>query len=310
MIDVAHLDVGEFQAAISGDADGGRAVQVVPVGYRVGVVGGGGRPGIDPLGFGYPQPLGHVRRTQDQRRRLVDVAVGVHQLRVREGDRSVEFRGRADLLGGFRFPDPGVGIAGGDSAESRPQFGDPADVGLERFAPGVTDGVLEDRVDLDRLRHAAHGVRPGALRQRGSTPARRAFAWVRPHSAPVRMTTSRVPFWISSALVVSTDCTASPPHKVIPVSACGQPKASATARPGSSYGHMPLTTRTASAEVASVGAPASAAASRTASTISSRGSLPVSSAGSASRCESCAMPTSTGSFGIGVAPMREFIGRL
>lgn len=90
---------------------------------------------------------------------------------------------------------------------------------------------------------------PGAFRQRSSMPARRAFAWVRPHSAPVRMTTSRTPFWISSALSVSTDSTASPPHKVIPVSAWGQPRVSASARAGSSYGHMPRSTRTASAEV-------------------------------------------------------------
>ena len=53
-------------------------------------------------------------------------------------------------------------ISGRNLAESSPQFGNAADVALERLTPGATDGVLEDRIHLDRLRHAAHGFLPGA----------------------------------------------------------------------------------------------------------------------------------------------------
>ena len=125
---------------------------------------------------------------------------------------------------------------------------------------------------------------PGASRHCKSTPARRALAWVRPHSAPTSTTMRRSPRWISRADSVSTRCTESPPQGDTPVSAPGLPMASATALAGLRYGHMPRTTRTESTWPSSAGHSASAAASRTAAIIRSSGSAPLPRAGSASRC--------------------------
>ena len=76
------------------------------------------------------------------------------------------------------------------------------------------------------------GGLPGSGCQLRSMPARRALAWVLPHSAPVMMTMSRSPRWISSAVWFTTLCTKLPPYGVSAVSARGQPTASATAFAG------------------------------------------------------------------------------
>ena len=155
VVDVGDPDLREFQAAGASDANCGRTVQIVAVGHGVGVVRLGTRPRMDPLALRHGQAAGRLHRTQNQRRGLVHVAVGVHQLRVRKGDSAVEAARLADFLRRLRIAQPSVGIVRGDAAEARPEFGYPRHVRRQRLAPGMANGVLEDRIHLDRLGDAA-----------------------------------------------------------------------------------------------------------------------------------------------------------
>ena len=112
---------------------------------------------MDPLALWDAQAPRRLRRTEHQSRCLVHVVVGVHQLRVGEGDRAVDGAGRADFRAGLRIAHPSVGVVRGDAAEAGPQFGNALDVRGKGLAAGVANGVLEDGIHLDGLRDAALG---------------------------------------------------------------------------------------------------------------------------------------------------------
>ncbi|BCI88227.1 hypothetical protein NIIDMKKI_34330 [Mycobacterium kansasii] len=94
------------------------------------------------------QPRGLLDRRQDQRRALVNHVVGVHQLGVGPTDHAVLRAGPANLLGGHRGTDPGIGIGHRDGVEARPQLTDPPPVIRHRLAVGDAQRLLEQRVDV------------------------------------------------------------------------------------------------------------------------------------------------------------------
>ena len=104
----------------------------------------------------HPQPLFDaellclVHRAHDQRGRHVDHHVRVHELGVREADRSIAGRRRANLFSRHVVAYPRMRIGLRDIVESRPQAGDALEVLGDRLAPVVADRVVVHRVDLDR----------------------------------------------------------------------------------------------------------------------------------------------------------------
>ena len=97
-------------------------------------------------------------------RALVDLHVGRAELGIGEGDHAVVRRGRRDLLGAKGAADPGVGVGGGDLAETGPQRADARRVLGQRPPVGGAQRVLEERVGVDRQDDAAGDLEVGRPR--------------------------------------------------------------------------------------------------------------------------------------------------
>ena len=116
--------------------------------HRVGVVGLRARLREHPAVARDPQRLGPLGRAHDQRRRLLDRVVGVHDLRVRPRHPAVGGGGRADLLGRQAVADPRVRVLGRHRGEAGPQLAEVDQVVVDRAAGPVAQGLLEQRVHL------------------------------------------------------------------------------------------------------------------------------------------------------------------
>ena len=86
--------------------------------------------------------------------RLVDVGMGVHQLRVRVADPAVGLAHRHQLLGAVALAPCGQRVGRGHRGKASHQRADGLLVVIDRTAACTTDGVLEQRVHDDGRAHA------------------------------------------------------------------------------------------------------------------------------------------------------------